>query len=177
LSRARRGDRSALGLLFERHLKPLQQWARGRLPRWARAAADTADLVQEAILHTLGRLDAFQPQGQGALRAYLRKAVDNRINDEFRRIARRGPNELLDDAQPDRGPSPLEEAIARETEERYRAALARLRPSDRRLVVARVELGYNYEQLALLTSRRRSDSARIALHRALVRLADEMSRV
>jgi hypothetical protein len=40
-----------------------------------------------------------------------------------------------------------------------------------------VELGYTYEQLALLTGKRRTDSARIALHRALVRLADEMSRV
>ena len=177
LARARAGDRSALGLLLDRHLGPLQRWARGRLPRWARTMSDTADLVQEAVLNTIRRLDAFEPEGQGALRAYLRTAVDNRINDELRRIARRGPGELLDESAADSAPSPLDEAIGQETEARYRAALARLKPADRRLVVARVELGYTPQQLALMTGRRRPDSARIALHRALVRLADEMTRV
>jgi RNA polymerase sigma-70 factor (ECF subfamily) len=175
--RAREGDRSALGALLERHLGPLQRWARGRLPRWARTMSDTADLVQEAVLNTLQRLDKFEPQGQGALRAYLRTAVDNRINDELRRIARRGPSELLDESAPDLAPSPLEDAIAKQTEDRYRAALARLKPAERRLIVARVELGYTPQQLALMTGRRKPDSARVALHRALVRLAEEMTRV
>jgi RNA polymerase sigma-70 factor (ECF subfamily) len=139
--------------------------------------SDTADLVQDAILNTLQRLHTFQPQGHGALRAYLRRAVENRINDEHRRIARRGAAEILDETAPDPGPSPLEQAIGTETEARFRAALARLRPTDRRLIVARVELGYTHEQLALLTDKRRTDSARIALHRALLRLADEMTRV
>jgi hypothetical protein len=33
LDRARAGDQEALERLFERHVKPLQRWARGRLPR------------------------------------------------------------------------------------------------------------------------------------------------
>jgi DNA-directed RNA polymerase specialized sigma24 family protein len=73
-------------------------------------------------------------------------------------------------------PSPLEEAKAQQTEDRYRSALSRLRPGDRRLVVGRVELGYSLEQLALLTGRRRVDTARVALRRALERLALEMAR-
>lgn len=178
LSRARRGDQSALGALVARHLTPLQRWARGRLPRWARTMADTADLVQDAILNTLQRLHTFEPQGHGALRAYLRRAVENRINDEHRRIARRGTADELDEAMPDlMRPSPLDEAIGSETEARYRAALARLRPLDRQLIVARVELGYTPQQLALLGKFRKADSARVALHRAMVRLADEMTRV
>ena len=174
--RARDGDSAALHLLFVRHMAPLQRWARGRLPRWARTIADTADLVQEALVQTLRRLGEFEPQGHSALQAYLRRAVDNRINDEFRRIARRGLAATLDEGQADARPSPLEEAMAQQTEERYRAALARLRPGDRRLVVARVELGYSLEQLALLTGRRRVDTARVALRRALERLAAEMAR-
>jgi RNA polymerase sigma-70 factor (ECF subfamily) len=177
LSRARRGEQTAIGLLFERHLKPLHRWAHGRLPRWARTMADTADLVQDALLNTLQRLHHFEPEGQGALRAYLRRAVDNRIRDEYRRIGRRGVPELLDEGAPDAGPSPHEEAVAAETERRYRAALANLNAVDRRLVVGHVELGYNPQQLALVTGKRRADSARVALHRALVRLADEMTRV
>lgn len=175
--RAREGDAAALHALFERHVGPLQRWARGRLPRWARTMADTADLVQEALVQTLRRLDDFEPQGHSALQAYLRRSVDNRINDEFRRIARRGLAGALDDGQPDARPSPLDEAVAQQTEARYRAALKRLRPTDRRLVVARVELGYSLEQLALLTNRTRVDTARVALRRALERLALEMTRV
>jgi len=177
IARARGGDRTALGVLLDRHLRPLQRWAHGRLPRWARNLADTADLVQEAVLNTLRNLHSFEPEGHGALRAYLRRAVDNRINDELRRIGRRGQPAMLDEEHPDVAPSPLEEAIATETEERYRAALARLSESDRRLVVGRVELGYTPQQLALVTGRSRPDSARIALHRALVRLAEEMTHV
>ncbi len=176
LSRARRGEQTAIGLLFERHLKPLQRWAHGRLPRWARTMADTADLVQDAILNTLQRLDRFEPEGQGALRAYLRRAVQNRINDEHRRIARRGVPDLVDEGFRDSRPSPLDEAISTETEARYRRALALLSPMDQQLVVGHVELAYNPQQLALITGKRRPDSARVALHRALGRLAQEMSR-
>ncbi len=174
--RAQRGEASALHVLFAQHVGPLQRWARGRLPRWARTVSDTADLVQEALVQTLRRLGDFDPQGHSALQAYLRRAVDNRINDEFRRIARRGLSSVIDDAHADARPSPLEEAVAAETEQRYRAALTRLRPGDRRLVVARVELGYSLEQLALLTNRPRVDTARVALRRALERLAAEMAR-
>ena len=176
MRRARGGDTAALNLLFVRHVGPLQRWARGRLPRWARTIADTADLVQEALVQTLRRLRDFEPQGHNALQAYLRRAVDNRINDEFRRIARRGLAAALDESQADVRPSPLEEAMAQQTEDRYRSALAHLRPGDRRLVVGRVELGYSLEQLALLTGRRRVDTARVALRRALERLALEMAR-
>jgi RNA polymerase sigma factor (sigma-70 family) len=176
MRRAQDGDGSALHLLFAQHVGPLRRWARGRLPRWARTVADTADLVQEALVHTLRRLGEFEPQGHQALQAYLRRSVDNRIHDEFRRIARRGLASTLDEAHADSRPSPLEEAVAQQTESRYRQALARLRPADRRLVVARVELGYSLEQLALMTNRPRVDTARVALRRALERLALEMAR-
>lgn len=42
---ARDGDQEALDELFERHFPPLRRWARGRLPRWVRNIAETADLV------------------------------------------------------------------------------------------------------------------------------------
>ena len=153
------------------------RWAHGRMPRWVRSLADTADVVQDAVLQTLRNLDAFEPRGEGALRAYLRRAVDNRIKDEFRRLARRGPTEAVDDEHPDGGASPFEIAMAGETEARYRSALGRLRLTDRRILVAHIELGYSHKQLALLTGKRRVDTARIALHRALMRLAAEMDRV
>jgi RNA polymerase sigma-70 factor, ECF subfamily len=176
LRRAREGDRAALDALFARHLPWLQRWAHGRLGAWARSAVDTADLVQDAVLQTFRRLDAFEPRGQNALRAYLRRAIQNRIHDEHRRVMTRGVQEELIDGGPDPGPSPLEALVNTDAEDRYRRALLRLRDNDRELIVGRVELGYSYEQLATLTGRRSADAARVALKRALVKLADEMGR-
>jgi hypothetical protein len=49
IDRARAGDAEALERLFARHQKPLQRWASGRLPRWARDISETEDLVQETL--------------------------------------------------------------------------------------------------------------------------------
>ena len=79
LERARAGDHAALDELFERHLKLLERWATGRLPRWARGNVDTSDLLQETMLETFKRLDSFEARGKGALQAYLRQAFINRL--------------------------------------------------------------------------------------------------
>ena len=41
-------------------------------------------------------------------------------------------------------------------------------------MVARLELGYNYSQIALAAGRPSVDAARMAVRRALLRLAEEM---
>jgi DNA-directed RNA polymerase specialized sigma24 family protein len=57
---------------------------------------------------------------------------------------------------------------------RYDTALQRLREADRELVVARVELGLDYEEIAGLLDKPSIPAARVAVSRALVRLAAEM---
>jgi RNA polymerase sigma factor (sigma-70 family) len=174
LARAKNGEERAVGELFERCLPALRRWARGRLPSYARDLSDTQDLVQETVLHTLHRLDAFEPRHQGALQAYLRQAVANRIRDEIRRVVRRPAAVELDDAQPDLAPSPLEHAIGREGMERYEEALARLRPIDREAIVARVELQQSYEEVAVALGKPNANAARVAVTRALAKLIEEM---
>lgn len=176
LERAREGDRSALDALFTRQLPGLLRWARGRLPRWARSATDTADIVQDTALKSLRRLDAFESRRRGALQAYLRQAVQNRIRDECRRAVRQPVEEELSETAADERPSPLEVAIGREASERYRRCLARLRPEDQELIVARVELAYGYEQIAAAFGKPSPDAARVAVSRALLRLAEGMAR-
>jgi RNA polymerase sigma factor (sigma-70 family) len=170
LARARRGDSSALGQLVSRCLPQLRQWAHGRLPQWARSAADTSDLIQDALVRTLARLDAFQPQGRHALAAYLREAVRNRIRDEHRRAARWGMPHALSDTLVAHEVSALDSAMMSETERRYRTALARLGQRDRELIVAHVELDYSHEQLGCMIGRS-PNAARMALCRAIDRLA------
>jgi RNA polymerase sigma-70 factor (ECF subfamily) len=173
LSRARRGDTGALGLLIARCLPPLRRWAHRRLPRWVRSAADTNDVVQDAVLGTLARLDAFQPQGRRALASYLRTAVRNRIADEHRRAARWLTSAAEHDGLTSEAASPLEQAIDRETERRYRDALARLSTRDQQLIVAHFELDYSHAQLGCMIGRS-PHAARMALTRAIARLAAHM---
>ena len=176
LRRARDGDRDALDGLFARLLPSLRRWAHGRLPGGVRDLSDTADLVQHAIVGALRHLDRFEPRRRDALRAYLRQAIRNRVLDELRRHGRRPLHVPMDgaDLAAEAGLSPLARLLSREQEERLHRAMDRLRAEDRELVIARLELGYNYSQIALATGRPSPDAARMAVHRALLRLAEEM---
>jgi RNA polymerase sigma factor (sigma-70 family) len=174
LERARAGDREAVDRLFARYLPPLQRWAHGRLPRWVRDITETSDVVQEALLQTFKRIELFEPQHDGALRAYLRQAVLNRIRDEYRRSARRPDQQDLEEDLQDAGPSPLEEAAGQQLLERYEAALGGLSPEDRDLVIGRVEMRMTYQELAELSGRPTANAARAAVTRALVKLAEAM---
>jgi RNA polymerase sigma-70 factor (ECF subfamily) len=176
VARAKAGDQQALERLFARYLRPMQRWASGRLPNWARDITDTEDLVQDALLQTFKRLEDFEPRHVGALQAYLRQAVLNRIRDELRRKGRQPDGTDLDDVAVDSAESPLELAIGGEAVERYEKALATLRPEEREAIIARVEMGYSYEEMAEALGKPTADAARKAAQRALVRLAAEMGR-
>jgi len=176
LERARAGDQEALERLFARHLKPLQRWASGRLPKWARDLADTDDLVQDTLAQTFKRIDHFEPRHVGALQAYLRQAVLNRIRNELRRKGRQPQATDLDGVEVESVESPLEQAIGQEAVERYEAALQRLKAEEREAIIARVEMGYSFEELAEALGKPTPDAARKTAHRALVRLAEEMKR-
>ena len=173
LTRARAGDEEAMNDLFTRYLPVLQRWASGRLPQWARDLTETHDVVQDVLLRTFKRVDGFEPRGEGAFHAYLRQAVMNRIRDEVRRASRLPTVVPLDEIVPHSGVSPLQAAIGNEAVERYDKALSRLTPDDRELIVARVELGLTYAELAEATGKPSADAARMAVSRALVRLAKE----
>ena len=176
IERARAGDQEALERLFARHLKPLQRWARGRLPKWARDLADTDDLVQDTLAQTFKRIDHFEPRHVGALQAYLRQAVLNRIRNELRRKGRQPQATDLDGVEVESVESPLEQAIGQEAVERYEAALQRLKAEEREAIIARVEMGCSFEELAEALGKPTPDAARKTAHRALVRLAEEMKR-
>jgi len=159
--------------LLQRCVPRLRRWAHGRLPAAARGGLDTEDVVQESVLHVLGRLDAFEPRHVGAMQAYLRQSVINRIRDEVRRIGRQPPPLELPEDHPSDATSPLEVAIQAEEYTRYRRALGNLGPRDRELVVARIEGQWTASEIADqmgLTV----DAARMAVGRAVRRLANKL---
>ena len=126
-------------------------------------------------MHVLRRLDTFEPRHVGAMQAYLRMAVINRIRDEVRRITRTPPpSELVEEPEADLT-SPLEGAIQAEAYERYRQALTALDARDREMIVARVEAQWTNQEIAARFNMRSVDAARMAVSRALRRLSDRLT--
>jgi RNA polymerase sigma-70 factor (ECF subfamily) len=134
--------------------------------------------AQETLVAVVGRIPGFEARGRGAFAAYARRALLNRLRDEARRARRRpdhtGSSSAAEAADP--GPSPVEELAGREVVARYESALARLSEADQEAVVARLELDCTYEELAQTLGKPSADAARMAVSRALLRLAREMER-
>lgn len=174
LERAQEGDAAAAQVLIERALPPVKRWAHGRLPRFARGDADTEDVVQDAFVRTLRGIQRFQHRTVGGLQAYLRQAVLNRIRDLIRGARRHGVAPDVVAEPRDWKPSPLEAAIMEEQLDRFLAALGKLRPADRQVIVWRIELGYTTEEIAARLGKSKA-AAGMSVSRAMARLAKEMN--
>jgi RNA polymerase sigma-70 factor (ECF subfamily) len=134
----------------------------------------TDDLVQETFIRAMRGINRFEMRHEGALHGYLRQAIVNRVRDEVRRGKRAPALTELNDQQADRDATPLDLAIGEEALQRYEAALTRLREEEREAVVARVEMGLSYQEIAEALGKPTAEAARMAVSRALMRLAREM---
>jgi len=174
LQRAKAGDPSALDALLERYRPRLRQWARRRLPDWARDLADTDDLVQNTLLKTLRNLEGFEIDQSDGFQSYIRHAVANAVRDEIRRVRRRPPMTDLDCALPSQDLSPLDRAVNSERLARYETALAQLPAAERDAVIARLEFGFTHAELAATIGKPSADAARKLCEKGLARLLDLM---
>ena len=178
IARAKAGDVGAVDRLVLRYFPRLKRWARRRVPNWARDFNDTEDLVQETLVHAFRNLPLIQMQSRFSFRAYMRQAIRNRIKDELRRAGRRPLVEELRISMTVDAPSAAAQCVAKEDLWRCRAALARLRPSDRRVILARLAHdNLTYRGMVASAGRRSEDAVRVALARALTRLAREMQKL
>jgi RNA polymerase sigma-70 factor (ECF subfamily) len=174
LLKAQSGDEESLNRLLARYLPRLKRWASGRLPWALRTMLDTGDLVQDAVVNALPHLNRLEIRTEHAFQFYLQRAVKNRIIDLHKRAGRRPVREELpEDARaPDN--SPEVKAIQAEALECYERALASLKNEESQALVLRVELGFDYQAIATQLGKPSADAARMAVTRAMVRLADKM---
>jgi RNA polymerase sigma-70 factor (ECF subfamily) len=172
--RAQSGDDAAREALFARHLPALRRWAHARLPRRARALHETEDLVQVTLLRASLHLKQIVAERRGSFFAYLRQTLLNAIRDELRRAAVRPERAELDEDLASAAPSPLEAAVGRDVLDRYEAALASLPADLQEAVFMRVDLGMSYDEIAEALGKPSPDAARMAIGRALLKLADAM---
>jgi RNA polymerase sigma factor (sigma-70 family) len=175
ITRANGGDQEALDALCARYIPRLQRWAHGRVPPAARGALQTHDLVQDTLIRVLERLPSFEPRHEGAFQGYVRTALWNRIRDIARQYQRKGGQDPLDTDIAGHEHSPLDLAIGQETRDRYEAALERLRPEERDLIIARIEMGLPHLEIAAMFDKPSVAAVHMALSRALVKLAEEMA--
>lgn len=174
LRSAQAGDAGAVETIYQRYTPPLKRWAHGRLPRWARDLLDTEDLVHEALTRTLNHLGKIEYPRAGAFQAYMRRALRNRLLNEIDRARRKPFMKTLEDGF-QQSPSPLEELVGKEAMERFEKAFDGLPEADQELIVARIEMGMSYAEVAEATQRPTADAARMATSRALARLVRKMS--
>lgn len=161
------GDfREALSRCAKAYAMPL-----GRLcMAFTGSQAESEELVQETLL---AAFDAFpQYRAEGSVRAWLfgiaRRLCGRHTELRARREARL---RLVHDTRP--RPDASELAAERERAERARAALSRLKPSEREAVVLRFEAGLSFKEVAMACGIDEA-AARKRVSRALSRLRAEL---
>jgi len=169
---AQAGDEVARDDLLARYLPRLERWASRRLPRGVRTMLDTGDVVQEAVIGALRHLDKIEVRTEKTFELYLKRAITNRIIDLYRRPRR--PRGELDEALPSKDASALDVILGHEARKRYEDALETLSDTDCQLIVMHTELGLTANEIATELGKT-TDAARVALARALKRLAVAMA--
>jgi RNA polymerase sigma factor (sigma-70 family) len=136
---------------------------------------DTQDVVNEAVHRGMSRINEFEVRHPGALVAYMRAILRHLIIDYVRQRSRQPLKVTLDERHPDSGRSPLDHAVGAERHALYRVALSRLKARDAELITLKLEDGRSYEDVASIVGFPSSNAARVATHRAILRLARELT--
>ena len=174
--RARAGDRNALNDLYNRVWAVLCRVAHGRLPKCARGLTDTQDIVQNVMVNALKAINTFEPRYPGAFLAFMHRCVINEVNTQVRKATRRPSSGPVPPDLPVDGPSPYDDAEGTETRDRYERALTKLSEEDQQIIIARVEMGFSYSEIAKINNIH-VNAARMRVARALVRLAEVMKKL
>jgi len=173
LASAMRVDR-----LFARHLPAFASMGKRPAPEMdARRDGYRRSCPGNCVPGRQRRIESFEPRHEGALQAYLRQAIVNRIRDEVRRGIRAPLTTELDENQTDHSASPAGAGDRPRGGRSVRSVRWRAcGPTSARRFVARIEMDCSYEEVAQALDKPSPDAARMAVSRALLRLAEEMNR-
>jgi RNA polymerase sigma-70 factor (ECF subfamily) len=185
LDRAGGGDQQARDELLQRYQLPLHKFIDLRLDPAVRARLGTSDVVQEAQMEVARRLDDYLRRRPMPFHLWVRKTAYQRLLDAHRAHRRDCRSVRREQALPDRsslavarpllarGPSPSQEAQAREMAARVAEAVAGLSEADREVLLMRHAEELPYEEIACLldiepaAARKRYGRALLRLERAL----------
>ncbi|HEV7224622.1 MAG TPA: sigma-70 family RNA polymerase sigma factor [Pirellulales bacterium] len=153
LARAREGDQGERDRLFEACRGYLALVARTQVESWLQAKADASDLVQQTLLEAHRGFDRFEGKTEAEWLAWLRRILSHNAADLVRRYRgtskRQARREIplrrpSDDSQAGGAPepasrelSPSQQLIAHDRDLQIAAALDRLAPDHREVIVLR----------------------------------------
>jgi len=170
MEEVRAGRVSAFQALYDRHSRSVFNFFLRSLGD--RRAAE--DLLQETFLRVFARRGEYRPLA--AFRTWLFTIARNLLIDHLRQRGRRPEEEGEEhvSGRADPGATPLQEAEAGELEARLRAAVLRLPPSQREVLLLSRLAGLDAEAIAQITGASPA-AVRVTLHRALRRLQELLS--
>jgi len=168
VSRAQRGDREALGLLYDRFRDRIARFATARLGDPEKAEDVTSETF-ESMLRSLG---GYRHGTDFA--AWLFTIAHRRVNDYFRKLGRRRETSLdtvTVDLPSVHGPE--DEALAAADRTAVRGAFRTLRTDEQEVLALRVMAGLSADQAGAVLGKS-AGAVRVAQHRALRSLRDAM---
>ena len=185
LSRARDGDREALGLLLEEYRNYLALLARLHIGRRLNGKVGASDVVQETFLQAHRAFERFEGRTEAELIQWLRRILSSRIGKQVRLYcgtdrrdlqreraldeALDSSSRLIDRSLADSGTSPSGRAAGHEQAIRLADVLARLPEDYRDVIELRHLQGLTFPEVALRMERSQGSVEKLWM-RALARL-------
>jgi RNA polymerase sigma-70 factor (ECF subfamily) len=167
LARAQGGDQRAFDVIYNRFADPLFRYLYARCGN----ASQAEELYGDLWLRVVERIGSFRPPPSGvdaAFAAWLYRIAYNLVIDSVRRKG--GQGVPLDVELVSNDPAPEERLIAAAESEALRAAVERLTPDQREVVVMRFFEERSNAEVAALTGRSEG-AVKVMQHRALGALA------
>lgn len=165
VTRAKDGDRDALGALVARHQPKVERLARNML----RDPDDASDAAQEALAKVCVRLGQFN--GGSQFSTWLHRLVVNTCLDAAERRKARVYEPLADHFQSDADPA--RDAGNSELRRELCDALAGVSPQQAQVVLLKDALGYSFEEIAE-ASGMPIGTAKCHAHRGRARLSERL---
>lgn len=181
--RAATGDQASLDALLARYLPQLHAYVHARLSNDVRARESSMDVVQSVCRELLGERERFDFRGEERFRAWLFTSALNKMRDKHR-FHRGGLRDVRREHAGVGAPigtsighwlTPSRDAIANESEQQVREALAALNEDHREVVTLARIVGLPHKVIAEVMGRT-EEATRQLLGRALVRFATELKR-
>jgi RNA polymerase sigma-70 factor (ECF subfamily) len=187
---AAKGDRAAAEELLERHLPELRAFVRLRTGEALRSRESTSDLVQSTCREVLANMERFQFPNGNAFKRWLFTTAHRKLADRADHwgAAKRGGGreEPLTTPSGDedarllacyqRFSSPSHRALVQDELERIERAFDKLTEEQRELITLAHVAGLPRSEIAEQVGKSEA-AVRVALHRALARLAEVVREV
>ena len=141
VARWKGGDERAATKLVARHANAIARFAASL------GARDEIDeVVQDTFVRAFASLDGFR--GESAFRSWLFTIARHLLQDRRRSVRRRGEQVAVQEGDARTEFDALDGLVARETEGRLKAAMAKLTPTQREVFTLRVGEGMSYREIA-----------------------------